>query len=288
MPPQIRGGVQPRWFSPDGLAQVASSAGNVKSKTASKQEKISQPQPRQGRPQAPRQTQPTPLKASSSQTLVQALRRATPPPIIPQPEVSYDEVSVCYFIRRFVTPDDNDNLPGHLTFLPSLYNKQDSHGLLELATLSVAQMAAYNHFGGDRFRLQSYQNYGRALGALRKSIQSEDEVTDDRVLAAVLLLTMFKDIGEEGWGDPSEHAPGLYYLLQKRGVEQFCTSRGFELFLLALLKLRSRPHDARHVPDDEDHVATTRPLEVQHKRKYQPKRAPRRELAKARESRALI
>ncbi|KAI0118237.1 hypothetical protein GGR51DRAFT_207893 [Nemania sp. FL0031] len=193
--------------------------------------------PRQERPQAPHQAPPLTQNVNSSQTLVQAPRRAAPPAIIPQPEVSYDEVSICYFIRRFVTPDDNDNLPGHLTFLPSLY-KRESHGLLELATLSVAQMAAYNHFGGDKFRLQSYQNYGRALGALRKTIQSEDEVTDDRVLAAVLLLTMFKDIGEEGWGDPSEHAPGLYYLLQKRGVEQFCTSRGFELFLLALLKLQ--------------------------------------------------
>ncbi|KAJ8120369.1 hypothetical protein ONZ43_g2910 [Nemania bipapillata] len=153
------------------------------------------------------------------------------------PEVSYDDVSLCYFVRRFVTPDENDNLPGHLTFLPSLY-KHDGNGLLELATLSVAQMAAYNHFGGQKFRHQSYQNYGRALGALRKTIQCEDEVTDDRVLAAVLLLSMMKDIDEVGWGDPSEHAPGLYYLLEKRGVEQFCTSRGFELFLLALLKLQ--------------------------------------------------
>ncbi|KAJ3569945.1 hypothetical protein NPX13_g5903 [Xylaria arbuscula] len=99
-------------------------------------------------------------------------------------------------------------------------------------------MAAYNQFRGDKFRLQSYQNYGRALKVLRKTIQDENEVTDDRVLAAVLLLCMYKDISEESWGDPSEHASGLYYLLEKRGVEQLCTSRGFELFLLALLKLQ--------------------------------------------------
>ncbi len=115
----------------------------------------------------------------------------TPPSITPQLEVSYDDVSLCYFVRRFVTPDEDDNLPGHLSFLPSLFN-HDGHGVLELATLSVAQMAAYNQFRGDKFRLQSYQNHGRALQALRKTIQSEDEVTDDRVLAAVLLLCMFK------------------------------------------------------------------------------------------------
>lgn len=114
-----------------------------------------------------------------------------PPSIAPQLEVSYDDVSLGYFVRRFVTPDDDNSLPGHLSFLPSLFN-HSGHGVLELATLSVAQMAAYNQFRGDKFRLQSYQNYGRALRALRKTIQDEDEVTDDRVLAAVLLLCMYK------------------------------------------------------------------------------------------------
>ncbi|KAI0968931.1 hypothetical protein F4678DRAFT_192316 [Xylaria arbuscula] len=176
-------------------------------------------------------------KASGDHAVVRTASASRQPSIAPQLEVSYDDVSLCYFVRRFVTPDENDNLPGHLSFLPSLFN-HEGHGLLELATLSVAQMAAFNQFRGDKFRIQSYQNYGRALQALRKTIQTEDEVTDDRVLAAVLLLCMFKDIGEESWGDPSEHASGLYYLLEKRGVEQLCTARGFELFLLALLKLQ--------------------------------------------------
>jgi hypothetical protein len=110
---------------------------------------------------------------------------------MPQLDVSYDHVSLCYFVRRFVTPDEHDSLPGHLSFLPSLYN-HEGNGVLELATLSVAQMAAYNQFGGDKFRVQSYHYYGRAIRALRKTIETEDEVTNDRVLATVLLLCMFK------------------------------------------------------------------------------------------------
>ncbi|KAI0458201.1 hypothetical protein F5B21DRAFT_461784 [Xylaria acuta] len=206
-------------------------------KTASKQENPSPQQQCRKKSRAPRQPQPLPQAANGDQTVVQTICNVRPPAIMPQPELSYDDISLCYFVRRFVTPEENDNLPGHLSFLPSLYN-HDGHGLLELATLSVAQMAAYNQFGSDRFRLQSYQNYGRAVRALRRIIQTENEATGDRVLAAVLLLCMFKDIGEEGRGDPSEHASGLYYLLEKRGVEQLYTNRGFELFLLALLKLQ--------------------------------------------------
>ncbi|GAP87192.1 putative transcriptional regulatory protein [Rosellinia necatrix] len=206
-------------------------------KTASKQENPSPPPRRRVRPQPPSQQQPPPPNHNRNQTLVRATGGTRPLAIMPQLELSYDDISLCYFVRRFVTADESDNLPGHLSFLPSLYN-HSGHGLLELATLSVAQMAAYNQFGGEKFRLQSYQNYGRAVRTLRKTIEDENEVTDDRVLAAVLLLCAFKDIGEAGWGDPSEHASGLYYLLERRGVEQFCTQRGFELFLLSLLKLQ--------------------------------------------------
>ncbi|KAF3007242.1 hypothetical protein E8E14_009334 [Neopestalotiopsis sp. 37M] len=164
--------------------------------------------------------------------------RGTAASLAPSLPISYDEVSLCYFIRRFVTPGEaKDSFPGHLSFLPSLYSPHD-HGILELATLAVAQMAAFNQFGGNTFRLQSYQNYGRTVVALRNRIQNEADVTDDRVLASVLLLCLFKDISGEDWGDPCEHAPGLYYLLERRGMEQLCTNRGFELFMLALIKLQ--------------------------------------------------
>ncbi|KAI8623354.1 hypothetical protein F5Y19DRAFT_458919 [Xylariaceae sp. FL1651] len=201
-------------------------------KTASKQGSASPLPQRQARSPGPWQLQPQ--NANSNQGIAQAHVRR--PVIMPQLGDSYDHVSLCYFVRRFVTPDVADDFPGHLSFLPNLYNHY-GHGLLELATLSVAQIAAYNQFGDDKFRLQSYQNYGRAIQALRRTIQTEEEVADDRVIAAVLLLCIFKDIGE-GWGDPGEHASGLYYLLEKRGFEQLCTRRGFELLILALLKLQ--------------------------------------------------
>ncbi|KAK9791695.1 hypothetical protein SCARD494_07484 [Seiridium cardinale] len=202
----------------------------------------SQPQPQ---PQPQSQLQSQSQDGSSNTAIVQT--RPKPPTIPPQPQISYEQVSLCYFIRRFVTPCEADSFPGHLSFLPGLYSDDNDHGLLEVATMSVAQMAAYNQFGGERFRLQSYQNYGRAVRALRNTIQTEDEVTHDRVICTVLLLCMFKDISGEGQGDLREHASGLYYLLEKRGVEQLCSGRGFELFLLSLIKLQV--HSFMHQDD---------------------------------------
>ena len=111
--------------------------------------------------------------------------------IAPPLDVSYEQVSLCYFVRRFVSPNGGDSFPGHLNFLRDLYD-QHSPGPLETAALSVAQMAAFNQFGATKFRVQSYQNYGNAVRTLQKAILSQEEVADDKVLATVLLLCAFK------------------------------------------------------------------------------------------------
>ncbi|KAF5025490.1 hypothetical protein F66182_2395 [Fusarium sp. NRRL 66182] len=167
----------------------------------------------------------------SNQRLLRALERRSCLAIVRHPTESYDNVSVCYFVRRFVTPDDDDGFPGHFSFLPSLYNHLQT-GLLETATLSVAQLAAYNYLGRDELRTQSLKNYGRTIRNLQQNIQSL--IIAQRTTG---LLTQEQDLSGEGLGDPKEHASGLFYLLEKRGPSQIGTKRGAELFLLALLRL---------------------------------------------------
>ncbi|KAL2258595.1 hypothetical protein VTK26DRAFT_8056 [Humicola hyalothermophila] len=176
--------------------------------------------------------------------------------VVRPPEPCYDDVSLFYFIRRFVSPNPEDGFPGHLSALPSLYESH-SNGLLEVATLSVAQMAAYNQFGGDKFRVRSYWNYGRALRMMRDIIQAEDRVTDDKVIMSILLLCTLRDISGEGAGDPGQHAPGLFYLIEKRGPEQIATSRGAELLFLALIRLQVYSFlNDNDIYCDPGHIAT--------------------------------
>ncbi|KAF5232326.1 hypothetical protein FAUST_8788 [Fusarium austroamericanum] len=158
--------------------------------------------------------------------------------IIRQPVQSYDDMSLCYFVRRFVSPDEGDGFPGHFSFLPSLFNHHKDGGLVETATLSVAQLAAFNHLGNEELRTRSLRNYGRVIKGLQQSIQSDDQALDDSVIATILLLCTYKDFSGEGLGDPNEHASGLFYLLERRGPSQIGTRRGAELFLLALLRLQ--------------------------------------------------
>lgn len=111
--------------------------------------------------------------------------------MVRHPTQSYDNMSLCYFVRRFVSPDDDDGFPGHFSFLPSLFDHYKD-GLVETATLSVAQLAAYNHLGNEELRTRSLRNYGRVIKGLQQTIQSDDQAMDDKVIATILLLCTYK------------------------------------------------------------------------------------------------
>lgn len=139
-------------------------------------------------------TQQSPTLSTHSNAL--AIQRSPPAEapgeaIYRLPELSYDQLSLSYFIKRFVSPDRPDGVPGHLSFLPDLYDHHHE-GVLEVATKSVAQMAAFNQFGCERFRLESYRNYARVIRMMQEAIQTKDSATDDKVITSVLLLCTLK------------------------------------------------------------------------------------------------
>ncbi|KAI9162838.1 Cytochrome P450 monooxygenase ALT8 [Paramyrothecium foliicola] len=183
------------------------------------------------RPKPPAQ-EPMQDENNSDSIVVKATRTTVPLQI----DQRQDEVSLSYFVNRFVSPVAIDGFPGHLNFIPALFD-HTHHGLLETATLCVAQMAAYNQSKDNRFRVTSYQNYGKTIRGLQKAITQDEEAKADRILATVLLLCIFKDMSGESFGDASEHAAGIYYLLDIRGIEQLATSTGVELLIFSLMRL---------------------------------------------------
>lgn len=127
-----------------------------------------------------------PAGAVQSHTGVAAPQLTVPAVLAP----SLEHMSLCYFVRRFVSPNYADSYPGHLSFLPGLLNF-DNYGILELATMSVAQIATYNIYGGSQLLQNAYGNYGRAITALRDMVETETLPADDRTTSAIMLLCNF-------------------------------------------------------------------------------------------------
>lgn len=138
-----------------------------------RQQQQQQQQQRQGSPQSAQSLPPDALA------------------LIRPPDPSHDDLSLCYFVRRFASPDRGDGFPGHFSFLPGLYDHYQS-GLLETATLSVSQLAAYNQFGKEELLTHSLKNYGAVIRGLQEIINSGEQAVDDRVVATILLLCTWK------------------------------------------------------------------------------------------------
>jgi hypothetical protein len=187
----------------------------------------------------------------------------TPPPTalarIASPRASLtpcrEQTSLCYFISRFVAPRANSSFPGHLSFLYDLYSLQD-RGSLELATLSAAQMAAFNRFGAQDLLSESYKNQNAAIRLLQNTLETGNGAIDDRTIGTILLLcivavsaprssslplvsalTSWQDLSVERHDQPNIHSPGLCFLLEKRGKEQLSSGVGIELYILGMMRL---------------------------------------------------
>ncbi|KAH8894662.1 hypothetical protein GQ53DRAFT_716393 [Thozetella sp. PMI_491] len=179
-----------------------------------------------------RTTLPTRLSRTS---MPNALARV----VSPRPSLTpcREQTSLCYFISRFVYPRATNTFPGHLSFLYDLYSLQD-RGSLELATLSAAQMAAFNRFGAPELLSESYKNQNTAIRLLYKTLETGNGVIDDRTIGTVLLLCIVADLSVESHDQPNIHSPGLCFLLEKRGKEQLSSGIGIELYILAMMRLQ--------------------------------------------------
>ncbi|KXJ85885.1 hypothetical protein Micbo1qcDRAFT_190807 [Microdochium bolleyi] len=167
-----------------------------------------------------------------------AMSSAPAPLPSPPPIQSREHQSLCYFMSRFVARGMAGPFPGHLGFLYDLYDP-DHLSSLELATLSAAEMTAYNKFGVPEMKQRAYRNRGAAIRALSTALSSPDRNVrfNDKTIGTVLLLATFADISGEGGARDGGHAPGLYYLLEQRGKDQLLTKTGSEIFFLGVMRL---------------------------------------------------
>ncbi|KAH7024636.1 uncharacterized protein B0I36DRAFT_366565 [Microdochium trichocladiopsis] len=183
----------------------------------------------------PSRNQPQNLELNFASSYQQWLEAPLPSP---PPTQCREQQSLCYFMSRFVARNMSDPFPGHLSFLYDLYDG-DHMSSLELATLSAAEMTAYNKFGVPEMKQRAYRHRGAALRALSTSLGSSDRNVrfSDKTIGTVLLLATFADINGEGAAGDGGHAAGLHYLLEQRGKEQLMTKTGSEIFFLGVMRL---------------------------------------------------
>ncbi|KXJ89563.1 hypothetical protein Micbo1qcDRAFT_13136 [Microdochium bolleyi] len=207
---------------------------------------------------------------SQPESQIRSRRRAVPAPVAaaaasaalaPVLDPPEELVSLCYFMNRFACRAECAGLPGYLNFLYTLYDSSN-HGVLELATLSAARMVAFNRTGhrNKALRDKAYSDHGVVVSKIRELLLDEARLPDnqdggdaesisaavatrqalsDRTLGTVLMLSIFGLVNDDAARYAGSHAPGVYYLLTRRGQQQAHTSRGREMMFLCIIYLQA-------------------------------------------------
>jgi hypothetical protein len=82
---------------------------------------------------------------------------------------------------------------GHMHDLPVLFFDTEPHSVLWLAVRAVAFADIRNESSGTiPFHIKARQHYGAALNRMRTVITDQDNLDDDRVLSAMLLIDNFE------------------------------------------------------------------------------------------------
>ena len=186
-----------------------------------------------------------------------------------KPALSHDRdyQSICYFFQTMVfNTIANYNLP-YAQFLPVIYQEAKPASCLRLALKATSNINLANRLGQDpSWNAQAAIDYGFAIKATNEALRDATECVSDQTLVAVWLLGAYEnlllfspyaqgttnpDSNHRDWKDWLAHILGVQTLLQMRGINQFSTSRGRQLFTLlhAAIQLTCVVHGVEEPPD---------------------------------------
>ncbi|KAI0127527.1 hypothetical protein BJ170DRAFT_625787 [Xylariales sp. AK1849] len=157
-----------------------------------------------------------------------------------------------FFINWTLHPGNDGIFPGHMHDLPILYLNSPPESVLWLAVRAVALADMRHELTADvTFHAKARQHYGAALSRMREIAEDGQELADDRVLAAVLLIDDFESMYLGRTEPLGPHSNAVRHMLIRRGNTQFFDRSRFALWCVAHQRLLTRQVALREKPDAE-------------------------------------
>ncbi|KAK0709849.1 hypothetical protein B0T26DRAFT_835922, partial [Lasiosphaeria miniovina] len=142
------------------------------------------------------------------------------------------EQAVSFFFAKYVW-DGPPFTPGYSGWLADTY-RQNTPNCAMRATIEAAGMAGLsNVYYAPHVAAQSRAQYGRALAALKQTLNDPVTSIADTTLNTVLLMGLFEFVTFDSWDRKrawAAHIDGANALVQLRGQAQFQSERGNQLF----------------------------------------------------------
>ncbi|KAF2102463.1 hypothetical protein NA57DRAFT_63397 [Rhizodiscina lignyota] len=157
-----------------------------------------------------------------------------------------------FFINWTLHPSNHGVSPGHMHDLPMLFLGAPPDSILWHAVRAVAFADMRNESSGDSpFYVKSRLHYGAALNRTRMILHDQQDLSNDRVLSAILLIDNFELMYLMRTDPVGPHSEAIKHILHSRGDGQLYDSAQFSLWRLAHHRLLSRQVLLREQPDPE-------------------------------------
>ena len=153
----------------------------------------------------------------------------------------WDQQAVCAFFHDYVLYGLGDGRGGYLDFLPELYREQSDTPYFAEALAAVSMASFANRTSMEHLVLRARKSYGRTLSLINKALDDKAEAKSDRLLTSLFLLNKYENISGDKPTMWESHGKGQMELIRLRGLEQFSTSRGRNLY--RLIHFRQRVQD---------------------------------------------
>ncbi|KAF5669900.1 Arginine metabolism regulation II [Fusarium circinatum] len=115
-----------------------------------------------------------------------------------QPQPSFEDESISYFLHEYCVLPAPGVIKGHLDFLEDMYRSSSRSSCIRPALLAAAHMSLSRHYKSSTLYVTARYHYGAALGTVNRDLSASRRPLKDETLASLMLLGMIEDIECQG------------------------------------------------------------------------------------------
>lgn len=112
--------------------------------------------------------------------------------ISPPPKYDIQHQATCFFLNLFSFQAKKIYGAPVLDFLPDMLEESKDNMAIQQASRAVARMTLADRYSGSDIRLQTSNEYAKALKSVAETMTDEQEMIKDELITAVWLLGLYE------------------------------------------------------------------------------------------------
>ncbi|KAF5545186.1 Arginine metabolism regulation II [Fusarium mexicanum] len=134
-----------------------------------------------------------------------------------QPQPSFKDEAIAYFLQEYCVQPGTNGFGGHLDSLHDMYQSSPHDSCLRKTTIAAASLCLSRHYKSSGLYSMACGYYNTAVRAVNRNLTSTSKSFNDETLMSILLLGMIEDIDSHSVVKKSYHMLGIARIYEVAG-----------------------------------------------------------------------